>query len=159
MCHVRFHNPDREPSLVYDVILPVDDDVQLSVTQYRNKLYEVSGNFPFIIFTDLFWPLARALLWAVIMLWVYTVMWFLCYGNKCCVTVTENYPPENLPHKRSINNRLLKFKSLGSVVIFIFKKINGRQRELFNILIIFTNITVLLYFWLNKCSLKKSLKY
>uniref|UniRef100_A0A8C2IRY7 Mitogen-activated protein kinase 15 n=1 Tax=Cyprinus carpio TaxID=7962 RepID=A0A8C2IRY7_CYPCA len=37
----KFHNPAREPSLVYDVILPVDDDVQLSVTQYRNKLYEM----------------------------------------------------------------------------------------------------------------------
>uniref|UniRef100_A0A8C1T254 Mitogen-activated protein kinase 15 n=1 Tax=Cyprinus carpio TaxID=7962 RepID=A0A8C1T254_CYPCA len=49
----KFHNPAREPSLVYDVILPVDDDVQLSVTQYRNKLYEVSGNLPFIIFSFL----------------------------------------------------------------------------------------------------------
>ncbi|KAK2886892.1 hypothetical protein QQF64_014198 [Cirrhinus molitorella] len=37
----KFHNPAREPSLVYDVILPVDDDIQLSVTQYRNKLYEM----------------------------------------------------------------------------------------------------------------------
>ncbi|KAK7138566.1 hypothetical protein R3I93_015869 [Phoxinus phoxinus] len=37
----KFHNPAREPRLVYDVILPVDDDVQLSVTQYRNKLYEM----------------------------------------------------------------------------------------------------------------------
>uniref|UniRef100_A0AAR2JTF1 Mitogen-activated protein kinase 15 n=1 Tax=Pygocentrus nattereri TaxID=42514 RepID=A0AAR2JTF1_PYGNA len=36
----KFHNPAREPSLDYDVILPVDDDVQLSVAQYRNKLYE-----------------------------------------------------------------------------------------------------------------------
>uniref|UniRef100_A0A8C1QWH7 Mitogen-activated protein kinase 15 n=1 Tax=Cyprinus carpio TaxID=7962 RepID=A0A8C1QWH7_CYPCA len=41
----KFHNPAREPSLVYDVLLPVDDDIQLSVTQYRNKLYEVSGTF------------------------------------------------------------------------------------------------------------------
>uniref|UniRef100_A0A8C2PTP8 Mitogen-activated protein kinase 15 n=1 Tax=Cyprinus carpio TaxID=7962 RepID=A0A8C2PTP8_CYPCA len=40
----KFHNPAREPSLVYDVILPVDDDVQLSVTQYRNKLYERSNS-------------------------------------------------------------------------------------------------------------------
>uniref|UniRef100_A0AAR2JPP8 Mitogen-activated protein kinase 15 n=1 Tax=Pygocentrus nattereri TaxID=42514 RepID=A0AAR2JPP8_PYGNA len=39
----KFHNPAREPSLDYDVILPVDDDVQLSVAQYRNKLYEVNG--------------------------------------------------------------------------------------------------------------------
>ncbi|XP_051991960.1 mitogen-activated protein kinase 15 isoform X1 [Xyrauchen texanus] len=37
----KFHNPAREQSLNYDVILPVDDDVQLSVTQYRNKLYEM----------------------------------------------------------------------------------------------------------------------
>uniref|UniRef100_A0A8C1LYX0 Mitogen-activated protein kinase 15 n=1 Tax=Cyprinus carpio TaxID=7962 RepID=A0A8C1LYX0_CYPCA len=37
----KFHNPAREPSLVYDVLLPVDDDIQLSVTQYRNKLYEM----------------------------------------------------------------------------------------------------------------------
>uniref|UniRef100_A0A8B9LRQ9 Mitogen-activated protein kinase 15 n=1 Tax=Astyanax mexicanus TaxID=7994 RepID=A0A8B9LRQ9_ASTMX len=37
----KFHNPAREPSLDYDVILPVDDDVQLSVAQYRNKLYEM----------------------------------------------------------------------------------------------------------------------
>uniref|UniRef100_A0A8B9RN23 Mitogen-activated protein kinase 15 n=1 Tax=Astyanax mexicanus TaxID=7994 RepID=A0A8B9RN23_ASTMX len=39
----KFHNPAREPSLDYDVILPVDDDVQLSVAQYRNKLYEVKA--------------------------------------------------------------------------------------------------------------------
>ncbi|KAJ7991508.1 hypothetical protein DPEC_G00284600 [Dallia pectoralis] len=37
----RFHNPAKEPGLDYDVILPVDDDVQLSVVQYRNKLYEM----------------------------------------------------------------------------------------------------------------------
>ncbi|XP_049607023.1 mitogen-activated protein kinase 15 [Syngnathus scovelli] len=37
----RFHNPGKEPSLNYDVILPLDDDVQLSVEQYRNKLYEM----------------------------------------------------------------------------------------------------------------------
>lgn len=37
----KFHNPSREPSLNYDVILPVDDDVKLSVVQYRNKLYEM----------------------------------------------------------------------------------------------------------------------
>uniref|UniRef100_A0A7N8WQE8 Mitogen-activated protein kinase 15 n=1 Tax=Mastacembelus armatus TaxID=205130 RepID=A0A7N8WQE8_9TELE len=36
----RFHNPLKEPALNYDVVLPVDDDVQLSVVQYRNKLYE-----------------------------------------------------------------------------------------------------------------------
>ncbi|XP_062846558.1 mitogen-activated protein kinase 15 [Trichomycterus rosablanca] len=37
----KFHNPAREPSLAYDVTLPVDDDVQLSVAQYRNKIYEM----------------------------------------------------------------------------------------------------------------------
>nr|XP_014346981.1 PREDICTED: mitogen-activated protein kinase 15 [Latimeria chalumnae] len=37
----RFHNPSKEPSLDYDVILPVDDDTQLSVAEYRNKLYEM----------------------------------------------------------------------------------------------------------------------
>ncbi|KAJ8335111.1 hypothetical protein SKAU_G00407500 [Synaphobranchus kaupii] len=37
----RFHNPAQEPSLSYEVVLPVDDGVQLSVAQYRNKLYEM----------------------------------------------------------------------------------------------------------------------
>nr|WRY74758.1 mitogen-activated protein kinase 15 [Rachycentron canadum] len=37
----RFHNPSKEPALKYDVVLPVDDDVQLSVVQYRNRLYEM----------------------------------------------------------------------------------------------------------------------
>ncbi|XP_030046024.1 mitogen-activated protein kinase 15-like [Microcaecilia unicolor] len=37
----RFHCPLREPALDYDVILPVDDDIQLSVAEYRNKLYEM----------------------------------------------------------------------------------------------------------------------
>ncbi|NP_001089435.1 mitogen-activated protein kinase 15 [Xenopus laevis] len=37
----RFHSPAREPALDYDVILPVDDDIQLSVAEYRNKLYEM----------------------------------------------------------------------------------------------------------------------
>ncbi|NXR03419.1 MK15 kinase, partial [Sagittarius serpentarius] len=37
----RFHCPDREPCLDYDVILPLDDDIQLSVAEYRNKLYEM----------------------------------------------------------------------------------------------------------------------
>ncbi|RLV88673.1 hypothetical protein DV515_00015409 [Chloebia gouldiae] len=47
----RFHCPSREPSLDFDVILPLGDDVQLSVTEYRNKLYEMilekkSKSFP-----------------------------------------------------------------------------------------------------------------
>ncbi|KAM9306042.1 mitogen-activated protein kinase 15 [Gastrophryne carolinensis] len=37
----RFHSPAREPALDYDVILPLDDDIQLSVAEYRNKLYEM----------------------------------------------------------------------------------------------------------------------
>ncbi|KAF7669358.1 hypothetical protein LDENG_00196470 [Lucifuga dentata] len=37
----RFHNAAKEPSLNYDVVLPVNDDVQLSAVQYRNKLYEM----------------------------------------------------------------------------------------------------------------------
>ncbi|NXY10939.1 MK15 kinase, partial [Pteruthius melanotis] len=37
----RFHCPSREPSLDFDVILPLGDDVQLSVAEYRNKLYEL----------------------------------------------------------------------------------------------------------------------
>lgn len=36
----RFHNPDEEPSMDYDVIPALDDDVQLSVEEYRVKLYE-----------------------------------------------------------------------------------------------------------------------
>uniref|UniRef100_A0A8C5DLB3 Mitogen-activated protein kinase 15 n=1 Tax=Gouania willdenowi TaxID=441366 RepID=A0A8C5DLB3_GOUWI len=36
----RFHNPAKEPAIDFDVVLPVDDDVQLSVVQYRNKLYK-----------------------------------------------------------------------------------------------------------------------
>ncbi|KAM4792516.1 mitogen-activated protein kinase 15 isoform 2-T3 [Cyanocitta cristata] len=32
---------NREPSLDFDVILPLGDDVQLSVAEYRNKLYEM----------------------------------------------------------------------------------------------------------------------
>ncbi|XP_061463291.1 mitogen-activated protein kinase 15 isoform X2 [Rhineura floridana] len=37
----RFHCPAKEPALDYSVILPLDDDVQLSVAEYRNKLYEM----------------------------------------------------------------------------------------------------------------------
>ncbi|XP_010142973.1 PREDICTED: mitogen-activated protein kinase 15, partial [Buceros rhinoceros silvestris] len=37
----RFHCPAREPSLGYDVTLPLGDDTQLSVAEYRNKLYEM----------------------------------------------------------------------------------------------------------------------
>ncbi|NWI55317.1 MK15 kinase, partial [Calyptomena viridis] len=37
----RFHCPAREPSLDYSVVLPLGDDVQLSVAEYQNKLYEM----------------------------------------------------------------------------------------------------------------------
>ncbi|CAL8296932.1 unnamed protein product [Lota lota] len=37
----RFHNPVKEPVLGYSVVLSVGDDTQLSVVQYRNKLYEM----------------------------------------------------------------------------------------------------------------------
>ncbi|XP_078083630.1 mitogen-activated protein kinase 15 isoform X2 [Mustelus asterias] len=37
----RFHNPLKEPGLDYDIILPVNDDTQLSVGEYRNRLYEM----------------------------------------------------------------------------------------------------------------------
>ncbi|XP_062835886.1 mitogen-activated protein kinase 15 isoform X3 [Anolis carolinensis] len=37
----RFHSPAREPSLRGSVVLPLDDNVQLSVAEYRNKLYEM----------------------------------------------------------------------------------------------------------------------
>ncbi|KFO69750.1 Mitogen-activated protein kinase 15, partial [Cuculus canorus] len=46
----RFHCPAREPSLDHDVILPLGDDVQLSVMEYRNKLYEVLS---FILFSQI----------------------------------------------------------------------------------------------------------
>ncbi len=41
----RFHNPTEERNIGYDVVPPLADDVQLSVEEYRNKLYEVSGFF------------------------------------------------------------------------------------------------------------------
>ena len=37
----RFHNPDEEPFMKCDVVPPLNDDVQLSVEEYRIKLYEV----------------------------------------------------------------------------------------------------------------------
>ncbi|XP_022089630.1 extracellular signal-regulated kinase 2-like isoform X2 [Acanthaster planci] len=37
----RFHNVAEEKVLDYDVIPPLDDDVQLSVGEYRRKLYEM----------------------------------------------------------------------------------------------------------------------
>ncbi|XP_052776856.1 mitogen-activated protein kinase 15-like isoform X2 [Mya arenaria] len=37
----RFHNPKEEISLNYDVVPPLSDDTQLSVDEYRTKLYEM----------------------------------------------------------------------------------------------------------------------
>ncbi|XP_069127174.1 extracellular signal-regulated kinase 2-like isoform X4 [Argopecten irradians] len=37
----RFHNPSEEKSIDYDVVPPLSDDVQLTVDEYRNKLYEM----------------------------------------------------------------------------------------------------------------------
>ena len=37
----RFHNTAEEISLNYDVVPPLSDDVQLTVDEYRAKLYEV----------------------------------------------------------------------------------------------------------------------
>ncbi|XP_053103372.1 mitogen-activated protein kinase 15 isoform X3 [Hemicordylus capensis] len=37
----RFHCPAKEPALDYTVTLPLDDNVQLSVAEYRNQLYEM----------------------------------------------------------------------------------------------------------------------
>lgn len=44
----KFHNPEEEISLDYDIVPPLDDDVQLSVEEYRVKLYEVCG-FCFVV--------------------------------------------------------------------------------------------------------------
>ena len=41
----RFSNPAEEIALDYDVVPPLDDDVQLSVNEYRRKLYEVKYAF------------------------------------------------------------------------------------------------------------------
>lgn len=38
---VAFHKPEREPALDHDVVPTLSDAVQLSVEEYRNKLYEV----------------------------------------------------------------------------------------------------------------------
>ncbi|KHJ80427.1 mitogen-activated protein kinase domain protein [Oesophagostomum dentatum] len=38
---LQFHNPADEPVLPYDVNLPLPDHIQLSIDDYRNKLYEM----------------------------------------------------------------------------------------------------------------------
>ena len=37
----RFHNPAEEPELNRDIVPYLDDNVQLSIEEYRDKLYEV----------------------------------------------------------------------------------------------------------------------
>uniref|UniRef100_A0A0M3IYR1 Mitogen-activated protein kinase n=1 Tax=Anisakis simplex TaxID=6269 RepID=A0A0M3IYR1_ANISI len=37
----QFHSPADEPSLNYDVTLPLPDHIQLSIDDYRNKLYDM----------------------------------------------------------------------------------------------------------------------
>lgn len=38
---IQFHNPADEPILPYDVNLPLPDHIQLSIDDYRNKLYDM----------------------------------------------------------------------------------------------------------------------
>uniref|UniRef100_A0A7E4W3B4 Mitogen-activated protein kinase n=1 Tax=Panagrellus redivivus TaxID=6233 RepID=A0A7E4W3B4_PANRE len=38
---IQFHNPQDEPALNYDVTLPLPDHIQLTIDDYRNKLYEL----------------------------------------------------------------------------------------------------------------------
>ncbi|CEF64814.1 Mitogen-activated protein kinase 15 [Strongyloides ratti] len=38
---LQFHNPYDEPALNYDVTLPLPDHIQLTIDDYRNKLYEL----------------------------------------------------------------------------------------------------------------------
>lgn len=44
---VRFYNFEEELLMDYDVIFVLNDDVQLSVEEYRVKFYEVSLRFNF----------------------------------------------------------------------------------------------------------------
>jgi len=37
----RFHNPNEEITKGYDVVPQLSDDIQLTVDEYRKKLYEV----------------------------------------------------------------------------------------------------------------------
>ena len=40
-CYVRFHDPEEELELNHDVVPYLDDNVQLTIEEYRDKLYEV----------------------------------------------------------------------------------------------------------------------
>ena len=37
----RFHDPDNEPTMGHDVVPVLNDNVQVSVDQYRSQLYQV----------------------------------------------------------------------------------------------------------------------
>ena len=39
---IRFHNPSEEITKGYDVVPQLSDDIQLTVDEYRKKLYEVN---------------------------------------------------------------------------------------------------------------------
>lgn len=49
----RFHNPAEETVIGRDVVPPINDDIQLTVEEYRNNLYEV-GNIICVIVNCLF---------------------------------------------------------------------------------------------------------
>ena len=38
---IKFHNPAASKVMKRDIIPPLSDDVQLSIDQYRDKLYEI----------------------------------------------------------------------------------------------------------------------
>lgn len=40
----RFHDPSEEIEMSSSVVIPLNDDVRLSVDDYRNKLYEIMSN-------------------------------------------------------------------------------------------------------------------
>ena len=40
----RFRNTQSEEELTCDIVPPFRDDVQLSVVEYRSKLYEIMSN-------------------------------------------------------------------------------------------------------------------
>ena len=44
-CYFRFHNAADEKLIGHNVVTPVVDDVQLSVDEYRTKLYDVSVSY------------------------------------------------------------------------------------------------------------------
>jgi mitogen-activated protein kinase 15 len=42
---IRFHNASEEIVKGYDVVPQLSDDIQLTVDEYRKKLYEVKSKF------------------------------------------------------------------------------------------------------------------